>query len=222
MILAACGGGGPEPIVEDAGFSGTIFAPPGGDVANTVVIACFLEAGQCNSNSPNTVGVNVTTSGATATFSLPSVASGTYLLVAQRDANGNGAYGDPGDYLGFYTLDGQSPAPLAPPSDGLDVRMSILGGAPVPPGGGGSDLSGTITAPPGGDVAQTNVVACFLEAGQCNVQSPNTKGAVVGTSGATGSFTVPDLAAGQYIVVAAKDLDANNQLTPGDYRGVLR
>ena len=217
MILAACGGGGPEPIVEGAGFSGTTFAPPGGDVANTVVIACFLEANLCNSNSPNTVGVNVTTSGLAATFSLPSVAPGTYHIVALRDANGNGTFGDAGDYQGYYTLDGQSPAPLSPPLGGLNVQMNVLGVAPAPPEPpSGSDLSGTVTAPPGGDVTQTEVIACFLEAGQCNVQSPNTKGAVVG---AAGSFTLPGLAAGQYIVVAAKDLDGDNQLTPGDYIG---
>ncbi len=231
MILTACGGGGPEPIVESplpddgggggAGFSGTIFAPPGGDVANTVVIACFLEAGQCNSASPNTVGVNVTASGTTATFSLPSVASGTYYVVALRDVNGNGTYGDVGDYQGFYSLDGQNPTPLTPPIGDLNVQMSVLGGAPVPPTPPeGNDLSGTISAPPGGDVAQTEVVACFLEAGQCNVNSPNTKSVALSTAGATGSFTVPGLAAGQYIVAALKDIDGNGSFADAvDYFG---
>ena len=218
LFLAACGGEDTQPIIppddggndggSGAGFAGTVGAPPGGDVFGTFVIACFLEAGQCNSNSPNTVGVQINTSGAAANFSLPTVAPGTYILVAQKDVGPNNAYGDAGDYLGFYTLDGQSQAQVSPPTGGLYIQMSAIGGgAPPPPPPTSLDLSGTVTAPPGGDVAQTEVVACFLEAGQneCNVQSPNTKSVIISTAGQAGSFSITGLAAGQYLVVAFKD-----------------
>ncbi len=59
---------------------------------------------------------------------------------------------------------------------------------PPPPSGGG-ELVGTVTAPAGGDVAQTELIACFLEASQCNPYSPNTQATVIGAAGPSGSFS---------------------------------
>ena len=92
---------------------------------------------------------------------------------------------------------------------------------PVPPPSGGGTLSGAVLAPAGGDVAQTGVQACFVEPGQsaCNPQSPNTTNVGISGAGATGTFAFSGLAAGQYILSAIKDINANMQLDAGDYFG---
>lgn len=223
-FLVACGGRDTTGTTPPGGgstntVSGTVFAPPGGDVSQTAVIVCSIEAGQCNGQSPNTTGITVETGGASASFSVPNVAAGQYIVIALKDASGNGTNGDAGDYLGVYSLDGTNPAPVTPPAAGLSVQMTAIGGGPAP--GGSSDLSGTVTAPAGGDVANTAVVACFLEANQCNVDSPNTKSVAVSTAGATGSFTISGLVAGQYIVVGFKDINVSGQVDAGDYLGCV-
>ncbi len=219
-FLVACGGNDTTGPVGSANtVSGTVSAPPGGDVANTLVIVCFVEAGQCNAQSPNTTRVSVSTGGAAASFSVPNVAAGQYLIAAFKDVNSNNAYGDAGDYQGVYSLDGTNPAPVSPPAGGLNIQMAAIGG-----GGGntpGGNLAGSATAPAGGDVANTAVVACFLEANQCNVNSPNTKSVVVSTGGTTGNFTVSGLIAGQYLVVGFKYVNANGQVDAGDYLGCV-
>lgn len=221
-FLVACGGDDtPGPVGGANPISGTVSAPPGGDVANTAVVVCFVEAGQCNSNSPNTTSVVVSTGGTTANFSVPNVAAGQYLIVALRDVNGNNTYGDAGDYQGIYSLDGTNPALVSPPADGLDIQMAVVGGGGSGIPGGSSDLSGTVTAPADGDVVGTAVVACFLEANQCNVNSPNTKSVVVSTAGVTGNFTLSGLTAGQYLIVGFKDINVNQQVDAGDYLGCV-
>lgn len=219
-FLVACGGNDtPGPVPGGNTVSGTVSAPPGGDVSGTMILVCFIEAGQCNAQSPNTTGVTVSTGGAAASFSVPNVPAGQYLIVAFRDVNANNAYGDAGDYQGVYSLDGTNPAPVSPPASGLNIQMVAIGG-----GGGnapGGDLSGSVTAPAGGDVANTAVIACFLEASQCNINSPNTKSVTVSTGGTTGTFTVSGLTAGQYLVVGVKDVNANGQTDVGDYLGCV-
>ena len=230
MVLAACSGDSQptSPIVtpppddggNGTGFSGTLLAPAGGDVANTLVTACLIVDGACDQAGSRQV--TVAQVGPSAAFSLEGLGAGQYAIIAYKDTNANGSFGDAEDYQGFYTLDGQTPAQIAPPMSGLTIQMATIGGvAPSPPDGGGSgNLSGTVNAPAGGDVAQTAVVACFLEAGQCNGNSPNTQSVVISTTGATGDFAVSSLAAGQYIVAALKDIDNNGSFAdPVDYFG---
>ena len=229
VVLAACSGD-PEstsPIVtpppddggSSTGFSGTILAPAGGDVANTVVTACLIVNSTCDQTGSRQI--TVAQAGPSAAFNLDGLQAGQYAIIAYKDTNGNGSFGDAQDYQGFYTLDGQTPAQIEPPTGGLTVQMATVGGvAPQPPGGGSGDLTGTVLAPAGGDVAQTVVVACFLEAGQCDGNSPNTQSVTISTPGATGSFTVSGLATGQYIVGALKDTDNNGSFAdPVDYFG---
>ncbi|WP_147372620.1 hypothetical protein [Calidithermus terrae] len=83
-------------------------------------------------------------------------------------------------------------------------------------GASGGEIQGSVRAPAGGSAAGSRVIACFVEGNQCNAQSPNTRATVVGANGAYNL----SLAAGQYVVLAIKDVDGSGSLTAGDYGGI--
>lgn len=103
---------------------------------------------------------------------------------------------------------GNTPTPKSPiPLPG--------GGNPTPtpnPGSGG--FSGTVLAPQGGgSVAGTLVIACYLEGQDCS----QSKSKVV-QAGSGGSFSM-GAEAGSYLIVAWKDVNANQDIDSGDIIG---
>jgi hypothetical protein len=81
--------------------------------------------------------------------------------------------------------------------------------------GGGSSISGMVTAPAGGDVAGTEVVACFVNEPGCARLSVE-----IETSGTTGSYKIDNLPNGSYGVIALKDAnDDGDSSDAGDYYG---
>ena len=230
LVVSACGG--PDPVTPgptppqpppppaNNTLSGTVLFPPGSNVAatGTVVRACVLVGQTCDPQQ--SVATTTTDTGA---FSLQVVPGVAYSLFAFKDINFNNTRDD-GDY------EGQTATPVTAPVNNLSVLMNVVqtGDTPTPPPPppptGQGELSGTVLAPPGGDVQGSLIAACFLEtdaqgALRCNIDSPNTRIMTLNTAGSSVPFTFTDLNAGQYGVFAEKDVNNNNQFDAGDYSG---
>ena len=215
FVLAACGGGPEGGGGGGNGISGTISAPQGGDVQGTTVEACFVIGNQCDESSPNTQQMTVMQSGGSASYSFPNLAAGQYAVFAAKDITGNGSFGDNGDYAGCYN-DGQNCVAVSPPQTGVNVQLVVSDNGD----GGGNGISGTLTAPQGGDVRGAVVEACFVANNQCDESSPNTQVVTITQSGSSASYNFSGLAAGQYAVFAGKDVNGNGSFgDAGDYAG---
>ena len=126
LLLSACGGsGGPEPA---SGLSGAVFAPAGGDVSGTTVIACFPVKDQCDQQKSRTT--QITKGGSSASYRIDGLEASSYIVVAYKDANDNRQQDD-GD---FY---GESP-PVTPPAANIKVTMQVIGADGGGGGGGGN------------------------------------------------------------------------------------
>ena len=214
LLLTACPGTD-TPLPGGTTLSGLVIAPAGGDVAGTTVFACVLVGQTCDAQQTRTV--TLSQAGASSPFTIEVLPGVQYTVIAFKDINANGTV-DAGDYRGTYTLDGQTDALVTAPAANLTIQMTVFGSTPGP-GPNPSGLSGTVTAPQGGDIAGTSVFACFVENNQCNAQSPNTQLVQINTSGASAPFSFSGLAAGQYTVIAVKDVNGDGQRNAGDYAG---
>ena len=114
------------------------------------------------------------------------------------------------------------PAPPIPPTPVPPVP------GPTPPAEGGS-LAGTVTAPAGGDVSSTVVFACYNnDLDRCLSITEDgaftdgfSSAAVVGQTGETGTYSVENLQAVQFSLIAARDSDNNGSIQDaGDYFGI--
>ena len=199
-LLAACGGaGGSEP---SPALSGTVFAPPGGDVSGTVVAACYQ--GNCDDERSQTVAI--TQSGASAPYRFDGLEKAAYGLGAVKDVNGNGEV-DVGDY--GVLLD----AYQTPPAK-VDLKLEVL--ADNDGGGGNIGISGTLTAPAGGDIKGSVVVACY----QNNCQDQRSHSVTITQSGSSAPYSVDGLEGGvSYSLLAYKDVNGNKNISldDGDY-----
>ncbi len=80
-------------------------------------------------------------------------------------------------------------------------------------------ISGTVTVPNGVDVKDTIVIACFV-VGTDSCDDQKTGGVAISQSGSSAAYTIPDLTAGDYVVLAAKvTLDTNGEIKSIDYLG---
>ena len=135
--LSACGQSSApnQPPGEEHSISltGTVYAPDGGDVAGTVVVACFERGEDCDEFKSRYF--EVTTSGESAAFSLPGLEATSYNLFAAADNNGDGELGA-GDYLADHGA-------LTPPKSGLELRLQVMGDATDPGGPGNPGDPGT-------------------------------------------------------------------------------
>ena len=84
---------------------------------------------------------------------------------------------------------------------------------PITPPVTGGSISGTVTAPAGGDITSTTVYACAQSDAQC-------ASALSTTVDSAGAYSFTGLQAVPYAIAAIKDVDASNTLTNGDYLGV--
>jgi hypothetical protein len=103
---------------------------------------------------------------------------------------------------------------------GIALALSACGGStPQPPTGGGSALSGTVTAP-SGSITDTIVVACFVtSATSFDCKNANSKGGKIGGSGLSAQYSIPSMAAGKYVILSAKDVDGDGKTSVGDFSG---
>jgi hypothetical protein len=80
-------------------------------------------------------------------------------------------------------------------------------------------ISGQVSAPSGVDIKDTVVLACYL-VGTDACDDMKTAGVAIQQSGSSAAYTIPDLAAGDYVVIAAKvTLDAAGEVKTIDYLG---
>ncbi len=188
-------------------ISGSVTAPGGGSILGTEVLACFIVNGQCDVDSPNSKGLILQGSGSSTAYAFENMASGQYVIAAAKDNNGNSVL-DSGDYEGFYGS-GQTATAVTPPAQNINIAMTV-----------NSDqaLRGTVIAPPNGNVGGTQVTACYLNAGVCDLTHANTLKTTLSGTGASATFTL-SVPFGQYILTAAKDINGNNLSDDGDYEG---
>lgn len=196
-------------------ISGTVTVPEGVSLEDTELVACYLVNNVCDSTAPQTRWqlLRGLGPGTSAAYTFENLAPGSYLLAAAKDTNGNGTL-DSGDFRGLYTRGGTSAVSVSPPAQGINLALTVYGG------GTASGLSGTVLAPSGGTISGVQVVACFLSEGVCVPGHANTRQVAVSVSSSTrGTYSFPALAPGQYVLLASKDVNANNQLDDGDYEG---
>lgn len=102
-------------------ITGTVYAPKGGDVYGTVVIACAptLDADECDEE--RTGFVQIGQGGESAPFEIRKLTAEHYLVLIWQDADGDGEIteGDPINYL----MDGPDVALITPPAEGLELRF---------------------------------------------------------------------------------------------------
>jgi hypothetical protein len=107
-------------------LAGTVYAPEGGNVLDTVVFACFLVDDDCDEDKSDVYVLF--TPDSSANFIMTNIEQTNYLLFAVKDINGNGEYGDTGDYFGVYGTDGQ----VSAPADNLAIYLQVVTDEPAP------------------------------------------------------------------------------------------
>ncbi len=91
----------------------------------------------------------------------------------------------------------------------------LAGCGEVVPGGSGS-IAGTVTAPAGGDVVGTRVIACYNNQPDCGQLD-----VTIGESGSAAAYEIDRLPGGSYGVVALKDVNGDGDVGDiGDYFGM--
>lgn len=112
-------------------ISGTVFAPSGGDVYGTYVIACYPDGNEnCDENL--TRYVQISQGGTSAPFELRNLATAAYALIIWQDINGNGEI-DEGEPLAFYSDGGSEAALVTPPAEGIGLRFDAVPSAEASP-----------------------------------------------------------------------------------------
>ena len=109
-FLAACGGN--SVVAAPDGIAGTLTAPAGSDISGTIVGACVGES------------CITATADASGNYSITGLTPGQYQIIAWKDVNQSQQI-DAGDYVGFYTQDGQTPAPVSPPASGINITLVV-------------------------------------------------------------------------------------------------
>ncbi len=80
-------------------------------------------------------------------------------------------------------------------------------------------ISGKVTVPQGVDIKDTLVIACFL-VGTDSCDDTKTAGVAIKQSGNSAAYTIPNLVAGDYVVLAVKvTLDTAGEIKTIDYLG---
>jgi hypothetical protein len=122
LMPAVCAQPTNRPAPQKGEFSGTVYAPQGGDISGTYVVACYVVDETCDQQKSFEVEV-----GENGAFTLSGLEPTQYDLYAVKDVNGDGDFFGDGDYYGEIT--GQ----VLPPQQGLEIRLAVLGSAPTPP-----------------------------------------------------------------------------------------
>jgi Bacterial Ig-like domain (group 2) len=92
------------------------------------------------------------------------------------------------------------------------ANITVTDGTPT-----GSTFSGTITAPNGGDIKNTEVLACFSTNTGCD--KTKSKLLTIAKTGSSAAFNFSSLEAGDYLIGAVKDTNDNGVDDEGDYFG---
>jgi hypothetical protein len=208
-------GPGPGPT-PGKGLSGTLYAPSGGDVKDTLIIGCVIVSQKCDVQDPRTKGIKVGTSGKSYSFSVAVEDGEDYLLLAWKDINGSKEIDD-GDYAGCNGGEGLENCTLVrSPEQGLELRMAVLGGGNPGPGPtpGDSSISGQLFAATSSPLRGTIVLACNADDRTCSPSDPYT-----GTA-TQAPYTV-SVPSGDYFVLAWRDANGSGEIDTGDDMGCV-
>ena len=200
-------GPGPTP---GKGLSGTLYAPTGGDVKDTLVIACVVVGQSCDLQDPRTKGTKVGNAGTSYNYSLD-VEAGDYVLLSWNDVNKSGQV-DSGDYSICYGGKGlNNCAVVRAPKQGLDLRMEVVGGGDPGPGPGESSISGTVFAAKGSTLNGVKLLACETTSKKC-------AGNAYTQAVAQAPYTLK-VASGKYFVFGWHDANQSTEIDAGDQFG---
>ncbi len=97
--------------------------PLEGDLSGTRILACFVLNDDCDPNRSRTLSIQ--TSGIDASYSIPELSSGNYVILAWKDNNDNNRV-DAGDYFGFYSADGIGESLVSPPASDINFTVSEI------------------------------------------------------------------------------------------------
>ncbi|WP_257454463.1 DUF2141 domain-containing protein [Archangium lipolyticum] len=117
---------GPLPYGYKA-IKGALYAPAGGSLQGTNVVACHAVEGKCDESSPKTKGFKIALAMPNVGYTLY-VEPADYIVLAYNDVNGDGSLGV-GDYSGCYTTGtgtGCSLLDVSSDVSSVNVRMSVL------------------------------------------------------------------------------------------------
>lgn len=103
---------------------------------------------------------------------------------------------------------------------GLTTALALTAcptGSTTPPVTG--SISGLVSAPSGVNIKGTVVLACYLVATD-SCDEKKTAGVAITQSGSSAAYTIPNLVAGDYVVLAVKvTLDSSGEIKTIDYLG---
>jgi hypothetical protein len=172
------------------GLSGTVYAPAGQDIFGTFVVACYAQGEDCD--EAKSQYVEITASGASASFDFTNLGRENYMLFATKDVNANGTHFEDGDFYAVYGMDGT----ITPPAPGLELSLEILGAAPpTPTAVEGNTVTGVVLDSQGQPLANVEV---WIE--------PALKGGMYSTTGlydtSTGLYQTRTDATGRYTTTA--------------------
>ncbi len=184
---------------------GTLYAS---EVWGFVLIACYYGIDLQDCDEDRSAVQAVAQTGASADYAFDGLSSGYYLVIAWRDADGDGELDlDGEDEVAFHAdLDGD-PALVALPARGVDVvtgswtmRTAALGA---------TTLVGTLHAD---DVFGFSVIACAIDAftQECDPNRVVSQEVTQAGSSAVFRLELPD--SSQYLLIAWKDVNANGTL----------
>jgi len=131
LVVYSDGSAPTEPVdpapVEGGSISGTAFAPVGATIAGTTgVLACYPTGDQANPCDQNLSGTaQIQQPGSSVPYTVSGLQAGQYLMIAFADADGNGSFEDPTDFIGVYPSL-QAPQPVSPPATGIDIQMGLV------------------------------------------------------------------------------------------------
>ncbi len=204
-------------------ISGTVFARSGSSLQGVFVVACQIVNDSCD--DAGTKAIQPTATGSSFKYSISGLTANDYLMLAWRDLNKNEEV-DSGDELGVYQKNGK-PSEVRPPAQNIDLKLVLFNGdfdalldqadqpptppAPPAPTSSGLSFSGVVKPLAGSSLSGAILFAAVYENGQYS--QARSKGSAID---ATGRFNLGGLEKIPYVLVAWRDLDGDNNISPND------
>jgi hypothetical protein len=122
-------------VFAQSTISGTLYA---NDIQGFVIFACFFDAATSDCNYDKSSYVKVNQNGS---YSLESLETGDYIIIAWKDSNANGVLDEGQDEVAYYTDANGTPALIVPPASGIDLQVEGLAVSQPDPNPLGSDFN---------------------------------------------------------------------------------
>lgn len=103
---------------------GIITSPVTGDLQDTQVLACFLDANQ-KCVTAKSIETTISQTGTSADYSVTSLAAGNYWIIGWKDSNEDDDI-NAGDFFGYYSVDSLGATVINPPASNIDFVLEEL------------------------------------------------------------------------------------------------